>query len=222
MNVLVFAPHPDDEVIGCGGSLIYHQQKNDIITVVYITSGDAGSTEISKKELSVVREREATEGMKFIGITNLIFLQQPDGYVEYNLKNIITITNIIRKTKPDLIYLPHSQDAHRDHFQTYLLVTEAVGRAGSTAFQELEGKPWSVSTVLGYEVWTPLTTISFIRDISEYLEKKISTLQCHHSQLKNVQYDEATRSLNRYRGIMTQKGEYCECFQVVFTNKIDG
>ncbi|OGY22990.1 MAG: hypothetical protein A2172_03595 [Candidatus Woykebacteria bacterium RBG_13_40_15] len=71
-----------------------------------------------------------------------------------------------------------------------------------------------------YEVWTPLQEVSYVEDISKFLDLKIKALEQHKSQLQDINYDEAIKGLNRYRGIMTGKGRFCECFQVLKTNKI--
>ncbi len=220
MNILVFAPHPDDDLIGCGGSIIKHVRQGNQVTIVYMTSGDAGSLKYSKAKLGKIREKEAGEAAKILGVKNLIFLRNPDGYLEYEKKNLVKIIDIIRKRRPNLVYVPHREDAHKDHARTNEIVIESIGRAGGPWFQECKGKPWSVDAVLCYEVWTPLQEVSYVEDITKFIELKIKALKQHKSQIQDIQYNEAVKGLNRYRGIMTGKGEYCECFQVVKLNKI--
>jgi LmbE family N-acetylglucosaminyl deacetylase len=69
--------------------------------------------------------------------------------------------------------------------------------------------------LLAYEVWTPLQQYSLVVDITPYLDRKLAALNLHQSQLANFRYDQAISGLNRYRGIMTGKGNYCECFQIL-------
>ena len=64
MNVLVAAPHPDDDVIGCGGSLIKLTRAGHRIIIVYLTSGEAGSIDHTKEELLLIREREARQAAR--------------------------------------------------------------------------------------------------------------------------------------------------------------
>jgi N-acetylglucosamine malate deacetylase 1 len=220
MRVMVFSPHPDDDLIGCGGSIAKHLKNGNEVTVVYLTSGDSGGLDYSKKELMKIREKEAKSALSCIGVKNFIFLRNPDGYLEYNEDNVVEITKLIRDKKPNIVYIPHREDAHKDHQTTNILVTEAVGRASAPCFQECGNKPWSVSKVLGYEVWTPLASFQYIEDISEFIELKIKALSRHKSQVKAVKYDEAVRSLNKYRGLMFGGSEYCEVFQVLKVDKI--
>jgi LmbE family N-acetylglucosaminyl deacetylase len=215
MKVLVFSPHPDDDLIGCGGSIAKQLKKGNEVKIVYMTSGEAGSLKYSKEELGGIREEEMKKAASFLGVSGLVFLRNADGYLEYDQDNLIKIVNIIREEKPDLIYLPHEKDNHRDHINTYKLVNDAIMRAAGPWFQECCAHSWQVKTVLCYEVWTPLQEISYVEDISDFIELKVKALKYHESQLKDINYDEAVKCLNRYRGIMTGQGRYCECFQVL-------
>lgn len=220
MKVLIFAPHPDDDLIGCGGSIAKHVKQGNDVKVIYITSGDAGSLKHSKEELAKIREEEARKAAKILGVEDLVFLRNQDGYVEYNKKNLTDIVNIIREEKPGLVYIPHKNDAHTDHMKTHELVVESIGRASGPWFQECKGEPWSVDTLLCYEVWTPLQEISYTEDITKFIGLKIKALEQHKSQIQDIPYDKAVKGLNRYRGVMTGNGEYCECFQVLKISKI--
>jgi LmbE family N-acetylglucosaminyl deacetylase len=214
-SILVFAPHPDDDIIGCGGSIAKHIQLGNQVSIIYMTSGEAGSLESKPVELLHIREDEAQKAAASLGVTDLIFLHNPDGYLEYNQENLSTIVAIIRSKKPTLVYIPHSADAVPDHMLTHQLAAEGCRRAAGPWFQECGEQPWSVKHILGYEVWTPLQRVSHSEDISAFISLKLAALQMHKSQIKYIPYDQAIQGLNRYRGIMTGKGDYCECFQLI-------
>lgn len=216
---MVFSPHPDDDLLGCGGSIAKQIDQGNEITVVYMTSGEAGSLEHGKEELAEMRKNEAREAAEIIGTDNLIFLDNPDGFLTYGKDEIIELIDLIREVKPHVVYVPHGLDVHKDHKVTNDLVIEAVERAGGPWFQECGGEPWSVQTVLCYEVWTPLQEISYVEDITEFMELKTKALKQHESQIQERKYDEAIEGLNGYRGAMTGQGKYCECFQVFKMNK---
>jgi LmbE family N-acetylglucosaminyl deacetylase len=220
MNILVVAPHPDDDVIGCGGSIAKHVSLGHSVHVVYMTSGDAGSIKISKNTLGNTREQEALDALKILGVTKHTFLHIPDGYITITDDILRKFIEIIRETTPALIYIPHELDAHRDHKRTHKIVEEAVRRAGDEAFQECKGTPWRVGTVLCYEVWTPLHSVNYIENISEFMEIKLKALRSHVSQISIVPYDDSVQGLNRYRGGMTGRGTYCECFQILRAENI--
>lgn len=214
-RILVAAPHPDDDVIACGGSIAKHLHNGNQVAIMYITSGDAGGIQYYKDELATIREAEAREAATLLGVKDLSFLRIADGYIEFNKENLINITALIRKLKPHTVYIPHGRDGCRDHKITHSLLAEACKRSEQPFFPECGKEPWSIETILGYEVWTPIEEISYTEDISDFIDKKMAAIQQHHSQLEYYRYDEAVRGLNRYRGIMTGKGDYCEAFQLI-------
>jgi LmbE family N-acetylglucosaminyl deacetylase len=217
-KVLVFAPHPDDDLIGCGGSIAKHIKKGNEVAIAYMTSGESGSLKYSKEELAKIREQEAKNAAAIIGVKEVYFLKNPDGYLEYCKESLIKVIELIRTAKPDIVYIPHEFDGHKDHQATHKLVTEACGRAGGPWFQECSGEPWSVQTILCYEVWVPLQNITYVEDITDFIELKVKALGEHKSQLDDISYDEAVKCLNRYRGIMAGGGKYSECFQILKTS----
>jgi len=83
-----------------------------------MTSGDAGSLRHTKENLTEIREREARQAAKILGINELIFLRNADGYLQYNQNNLVRLINLIREKKPEIIYIPHHRDKHRDHRTT--------------------------------------------------------------------------------------------------------
>ncbi|MDJ0624920.1 MAG: PIG-L family deacetylase [Candidatus Caenarcaniphilales bacterium] len=221
LNVMVFAPHPDDEVIGCGGSIAKHVKQGNEVTVVYMTSGDSGNIEYSKKELAKLRENEAKAGAKFLGVNKVVFLRNPDGYLEVNQDNLVKVLSVIREYKPDVVYVPSREEGHRDHKSTNAIVLDAVGRASGPWFQETSYAPWSVSTVLEYEVNPPMQNIHYCEDISDFIELKVKALQMHKSQIDDIHYDKAVEALNLYRGAMTHgTNKYSECFKIVKIKKV--
>lgn len=213
-HILVFAPHPDDEVIGCGGQICKHTAKGDQITVVFMTNGEAGDLEIPAQDLAATRRAEAQSACKVLGVKTLLWLGLPDGAVHYESDTVSKIAQIIREQTPDVIYSPHAQDAHTDHQAAYLLIKEAINRAASHAFPLAETRPWQTASWLCYEIWTPLTRPQFCTSIDAHIDTKLAALREYRSQLKNVAYDEAIKGLNTYRGAMSGKGKSAECFTV--------
>lgn len=215
---MVFAPHPDDDVIGCGGSIARHTSRGDQVAIVYLTSGEAGSLRYPPPELALLREDEARRAAGWLGVDSLYYLRYPDGYLEYHKTALDDIVLLVRQYRPQRVYLPHSAEAVPDHQVTHRLVTEGIRRAAGPWFQLGSLQPWRVDTILGYEVWTPLATVGYQQDISAYMERKLEALRLHQSQLEAIPYDEAVAGLNRYRGVMTGGGRYCECFQLIGTS----
>ncbi len=106
-QVLVFAPHPDDDILGCGGALIRHGSEGAHCSIVYMTSGEAPGNKKDKKVFANRREDEARKGAKKLGITDINFLLEPDGKLMLSDEVIEKVFTILSLYKPDLIYIPH-------------------------------------------------------------------------------------------------------------------
>jgi N-acetylglucosamine malate deacetylase 1 len=215
LQVMVFAPHPDDELVGCGGSIAKHVKLGNQVTVVYMTSGDAGNLKYTKEQLGKIREQEAKNGLKILGVSKLSFLRNRDGYLETSADNLVKTVELIRNSKPDVVYLPHAEDAHQDHKVTYDIVTKAINKARGSWFQEAKGEPWGVKTIFAYEIYPLQTTVNYCEDISDFMDLKYTALQEHKSQLESVAYDDVAKSMGRYRGVLNSGTKYAECFQLV-------
>jgi len=81
MNVLVIAPHPDDESIGCGGALCLHAGRRDPMAVVYLTSGELGMKHLPRNKAWLTREREAERATQILGVAKCFFLRLPDWFM---------------------------------------------------------------------------------------------------------------------------------------------
>ncbi|MDX1919546.1 MAG: PIG-L deacetylase family protein [Candidatus Caenarcaniphilales bacterium] len=223
LKIIVFAPHPDDELIGCGGSIAKHIKNGNEVSVVYMTSGDSGNIGINKNDLAIMREEEASRGAKMLGVKELIFLRNPDGYLEASKENLIKLMRIIREKQPNVVYVTSKEEGHKDHRTTNELVMNAVGRASGPWFQEVEGKPWEVSHILEYEVHPPMSSTSYCEDITDFIDLKVKALEEHKSQIEDIHYQDSSRALAEYRGILTSgKSKYAECFKIVKTQGLFG
>jgi LmbE family N-acetylglucosaminyl deacetylase len=219
-RVLVVAPHPDDDVIGCGGSIVKHVAAGRAVAIAYLTSGEAGSLGHDKAALAAIREAEARDAAAALGVADLVFLREADGALDRSPSLIEALVRLLRARRPDILYLPHRGDGGSDHRAASAAVEEALARAGGPWFPELGATPWSVPTALGYEVWTPLARVAYAEDVTEAIERKLAALALHRSQVSDVPYVEAVRGLNRYRGAMTGRGTYCECFEVLRADRL--
>jgi len=219
-RILVLAPHPDDDIIGCGGSIALLAQQDHEVVTLYLTSGEAGSLEIDPDQLARIREDEARKAGRLLGVKEFLFWRQPDGFLQESAELINQLVRLIRARQFSTIYLPHSQEAHRDHAVAFSIGINACRRAGGPWFKECGLTPWTVSTILGYEVWTPIQQVNYVQDITGVMELKIQALQQHFSQVSAYDYEDAVRGLNRYRGVTSGRGTYGEAFCIYQTAEI--
>src|SRR4051794_19754367 len=108
MNVLVIAPHPDDEAIGCGGALCLHARRGDRVSVVFLTSGELGLKHLPKAKAWSIREQEARKAAKVLRVSRLHFLRCSDWTLDQEFRKAAKLLRpILKQAQPGLIYLPH-------------------------------------------------------------------------------------------------------------------
>jgi LmbE family N-acetylglucosaminyl deacetylase len=202
-RVLVLSPHPDDETIGCGGTLVRHVEQGDDVRVVFLTSGEKGGHGRSEAETMRVREQEASEATKILGLHRLEFWREPDGALRATTAAVDRLRKMLANFRPHTVYLPHDKEMHVDHRAAVRLLQRALRAA--------TGKR---PDVLMFEVWTPTQRLDEIVDISPYLETKLRAVRAYRSQCAVMGFVPAVRGLNRYRGEMHSwpGGDYAEVF----------
>jgi len=202
-NVLVVAPHPDDETIGCGGAVCLHANHGDRVFVAFLTSGELGLEHLPREEAWRIREAEAEAAAAVLGLAQLSFLRQPDWFVGENIEATArALCDILRREEPQIIYTPHVQEWHPDHQAALPVVRRAMS-----------GFDIPTAELLTYEVWTPLCRYDRVFDITAVMARKLRAVRCYRSQLEVFRYDRAVKGLNQYRGCLAARCRYAEVFQ---------
>lgn len=200
-NILVISPHFDDEVIGCGGTLIKHVRAGDQVSVIYLTDGTNGTPDITDKhEGARIRKAESIHATRILGITDLHFLNEIEGQTKSNPETVPALATLLKKIKPDVVYIPWFGENHSDHI-----------KANNIFMRVWQQEPF-VCTVCAYEVWTPLPPTSIV-NIGDVFDLKMKALECFTSQLKHNDYRRTVRGLNMYNTRYCLNGEsYAEAF----------
>jgi LmbE family N-acetylglucosaminyl deacetylase len=196
-KVLVLAPHPDDELIGCGGTLRKHCLAGDEVVCLYLTSGESSSgfSHLDQRTRRELRENEVRKGASIIGIEKLIFLQQKDGKLQLSEEVVSAVTKHIRDLRPDVVYLPFFLDKHHDHFQTNRILDTVY----QYAYPTLEFR------CAAYETFTPLLP-NCVVDIEEVVAIKRLALEQHSTALDAANVIDMILGLNKYRSLQTSNG----------------
>ena len=189
-RVLVVAPHMDDEVIPCGGTLILLAEQGAEIHVTFATDSSAGLRSANAAAaLVAARRAEAQMVSDQIGFTSTAELGFPDGHLHRHEQALTKLlAQKIARLGPDLILCPFPADAHSDHMSC----AAAVARAA------MQAKP--DASILAYELWTPLWPNVAV-DISSVAQRKDQAIRLYASQLGDRDYAAAALGLNRFRGL---------------------
>ncbi|MCH8864912.1 MAG: PIG-L family deacetylase [Chloroflexi bacterium] len=201
-RVLVIAPHPDDEVLGCGGTIAGHVAAGDEVHLCVVTR--AYPPEWTEEVIRIKRQ-EVNEASGILGIKETSFLDLPtvklDTLPQKELNN--AIARVVDAVKPDVVYLPHKGDLNRDH--------RLVFEAALVALRPLEGN--TVSRILCYETLSetewgiPDVESVFIPnvylDIANTLETKLAAMSAYASELKEYPHP---RSLEMLKVLAQKRG----------------
>ena len=205
MNIVVIAPHPDDESIGCGGTIRLHVDRGDHVSVVFLSSGEAGLKHLAREEAWRVREDEARSAAIILGIASTNFLRQPDWFLGDDIDRTANLLRpLLERERPGLIYVPHSFEWHPDHQAAIPILQTALAALDTFA-----------SSLLAYEVWTPLREHDRVENVTSKMKHKLRAVRCYRSQLEGFRYDRAVLGLGIYRGALTLGCPFAEAFQSV-------
>lgn len=177
-SVVVIAAHPDDELLGCGGTVALHSRAGDRVTSIVVCEGESlryGPGGVGQSD----HTRRAAE---VLGVRDVRALGFPDQKLDtFTLTEIITpLERVVRETRPEIVYCQFGGDANRDHeilFRALLIATrptESFLRA-VYAFDTASSTEWGYPRTFVPDTWV---------DISETLETKIEAMGCYESEVR--------------------------------------
>ncbi|HTY46773.1 MAG TPA: PIG-L deacetylase family protein [Methanomassiliicoccales archaeon] len=204
-RVLILSPHPDDDVIGCGGVIGLCAERGVKVKVVYLTDGRHGNSNIPMDELIRMRRAEAKSALGVFGYDDTVFLNLPDMGLECTEENVRTVLDIVKSFKPDAVFAPTFYEMVPDHINTARI-------AANVALRTRREIDW-----YGYEVWCPTLFNPahhiVLVDVGAMMDKKIAAINKHRSQTDVCDYAPKIAGLNAYRSMLAVKGiNYCESF----------
>jgi len=204
-RILMLAPHTDDVELGCGGTIarFVEEGESQIFVAVFSTAGDSVPKGFPKTAL----RDEFYDAMRILGVkkSGLSVYDYAVRKLSYSRQDVLEqLVKLGRSVKPDVVFLPSSQDLHQDHQTLY--------NEGLRAFKE--------TTMWGYELpWNTITfpTRGFITLEERHLERKWKALQAYKTQFAmNRPYFslDYIRAIAMVRGIQV-KSKYAEAFDVI-------
>ena len=220
-KVLVIAPHPDDETLGCGGSLLRHRKEGDelfwvICTTIKVKEGWPAK-QVKQRNNEIITIREAYQ---FKEIFNL---NCPTTKVDtFPISDLIgKIGDIINNVSPEIIYMPFGHDVHTDHQVIAKAVQSTIKWFCYPSIQKVlmyETLSETEFNYIGVKVFRPNVFIN----ISEFLNDKIETMKIYESELKEHPFPRSEKSI---KALATLRGSQCGCesaeaFQLVMERQL--
>jgi LmbE family N-acetylglucosaminyl deacetylase len=212
MRVLVISPHPDDEVIGAGGTIARHVANGDEASLCIVTQGYSppwpeGIVETARRQVEAAG--------KVLGIKQTFFLGFPT--VKLNTVPNTELTNALQKvvdeTRPEVVYTSSCSDVNQDHrivFETTLVATRPLPGSPVRRLLCYESGP---TARYGHSPFVPNVFV----DIGAFLVKKLEAMKCYETELRDPPHPRSLAGLElvaRERGLSVGL-EAAECFQLV-------
>lgn len=218
MRVLVISAHPDDETLGCGGTLLKHQAANDdlfwlIVTQTYKPQWSPEVIERKADEVEQVAKAYSIEKYFKLGFPAV----QLDMVSQADL--IERIRDVVSEVRPEIIYLVHDGDIHTDHHATFT--------ATMSVLKPFYMSKFNIHRVLCYEILSSTEAAppqldrvfmpNIFNDITSYIERKLEIMELYETEDQPdplPRGPSAIRALARYRGA-TIGVEYAEAFTLI-------
>ena len=204
MKILVIAPHPDDELIGCGGTLLRRENEGDILGWVIMTkiSDDTGWSKNSVQE----RENEIELVRKGLGVQprHLFHLGFPTTKLDTfpMVELIAKVSDVFQTFQPEEVFIPHQGDVHSDHRLTFEVVSACTKWFRYPSVKRVLAYETLSETEFGLDPSKKFQPNVFV-NISTHLEKKLELLRIYASELGEFPFprsETAIRALAQFRG----------------------
>jgi len=216
-NILIIAAHPDDETLGCGGTLLKHKDKGDEIH--WLIATDIKESEGFEKTIVKKREQEIDKVKELFRFSSVNRLGLSTTKIdEYSISDLISkISSIVNKVKPNIIYLPFKGDVHSDHKYIF----DAAYSCTKTFRYPFIKKIYMMETLSETEFSLSTKEDSFVPnvfvDISEFMDKKIELMNIYESEIGKHPFPRSERNIRAlatYRGA-TSNCNYAESFELL-------
>jgi LmbE family N-acetylglucosaminyl deacetylase len=219
MNVLIVAPHADDEILGCGGIISRYLREGANVYIVVVTNASVGAPELFSSSTVESIRAEGLKSHAFLGVTKTFFLDFPAPKLEthpsYQISN--AICKLLLDLKIDTMFIPHRGDMHRDHAVVYHAALVAARPINDCSVKLI----YTYETLSETEWAPPFGDDAFIPnvffDITKDIENKVKAMEFYASQLKIYPHPrsvEIIKSLAKYRGA-TVGYKFAEAFMLV-------
>lgn len=202
-TALVIAPHQDDEIIGCGGTICQMIDKRYIVKVAHVFLGTSGVPGCSPHVSAKKRHQEAVAAGKNGGyevLENLGFVDRDRANDDLVQQRII---KLIRSVRPNILFAPHSKESDHEHQIVSLATREAVWLSATDIFPDLGSPLGYIPRTLYYEVWKNIDRPAIISDITSYQDRKRSMLENFPTQMTQTSWVDGALGRNQYRGTTT-------------------
>jgi N-acetylglucosamine malate deacetylase 1 len=202
-NVLVVAPHPDDETLGCGGTLLKHKEANDRIHWLIVT-GMTDQTVFSPDRIKS-RQNEIKKVADRYGFSEVISLDLPTTKLDtIPMSDIVSlIGDSFQRIRPEIVYLPYRGDVHTDHKVVFDATVACTKWFRYPYVKKVLVYETLSETDFGLTPYTGSFRPNVFINIEKYLDRKIEIMKIFATEMGQFPFprsEEAIRALAHVRG----------------------
>jgi bacillithiol biosynthesis deacetylase BshB1 len=193
LDVLAVFSHPDDAELTVAGTLLKLKKLGYRTGVCDMTRGEMGT-----RGTPEIRAKEALEAARVMRLDVRVNLEQPDGHVWPTEVARTALVRALRTHRPKVLLTTHEEDPHPDHASTSIIVRQAARLASMGRYDEESGmRPVPMPAIM-HSLFSRRIVPSFVVDVSEFVDEKMSAIRAYASQFFNEQSQEpATRISDR-------------------------
>ena len=188
LDVLAFGAHPDDVELGCGATIAKEISLGKKVGIVDLTRGELGT-----RGSAVLRDKEAANAAKILGVSIRENLAFADGFFLNDKEHQLEIIKMIRKFQPEIVLCNAIDDRHIDHPKGSNLVSDACFLSGLLKIEtEVEGKQqekWRPKLIYHYIQWKNIEP-DFVIDVTGFIDKKTESVLAYSSQFYDPKSNE--------------------------------
>ncbi len=222
MTTLVIAAHPDDEVLGCGGTIKRLTSEGEDVYIAILGEGITSrynDREIADQSLIDALNANSKAVAEYLGAKDLFMYGLPDNRFDMvPLLDIVKIVEtLVEKLQPTTVFTQHGGDLNIDHVQTYRSVLTATRPMKGSSIKNVYSYQVASSTEWAFQQFAPKFEPNLFVDISNTIEDKIHGIQMYESEVRAFPHPrspEALRSQARYFGSMTGL-DFAEAFCII-------
>ncbi|MCH2175478.1 MAG: bacillithiol biosynthesis deacetylase BshB1 [Lentisphaeria bacterium] len=176
IDYLILGAHPDDAELFCGGSILNWTKAGKSVVIADMTLGEMGSNGTVE-----LRQFEAENAAKILGVKKRINLELPDGGLEDNNEQRLKLVRLYRDLKPKIVIAPCPDCRHPDHVALHYLAKNAHFQSGMKKLDTAQ-QPYRPKQLLFHPEFHPNPKVDFVVDISETIETKFQAIAAYSSQ----------------------------------------
>ncbi len=222
-KILVIAVHPDDETLGCGGTLLKHKEQGDEIFWLVVTSPTKGHPSNFSEEFITRREALVDKIADTYGFVETVKMHFPTQMLHaVDMKDfVVAVDTVFKRIQPNVIYMMFSNDVHSDHRVAF----DAVYSCTKSFRKPFIEKTYMMETLSETEFSPAIPSTSFVPnvyvDITPYMERKLEIMSIYETEVMQEPYP---RSFSSIKALARLRGSragvmYAEAFMLLYEKR---